>query len=46
MVRKMLFEEFQDGCRHGHQNGRILAIQNLHIALMSPPTFGLRINII
>ena len=36
MVRKMLFEEFQDGCLvHGHfgyVNSMILAILSLHVA--------------
>ena len=33
----MWFEDFQDGCHDGHfgyQNGTILAILNLHAALM------------
>ena len=42
----MLFEEFQDGCHLGYQNGTILAILNLCVTVMAPtkfllnPTYG------
>ena len=35
----MSFEEFQDGCHLGYQNGTILAILNLYVALMLPSIF-------
>ena len=44
MVWEMLFEEFQDGgcgSHLGYQNGRILAILNLHVATILPTKFQL-----
>ena len=37
----MLFEEFQDGCHLGYQNGTFLAILTLYVATMPPPKFQL-----
>ena len=34
MVLEISFEEFQDGCQLGYQNGTILAILYLHVAQM------------
>ena len=45
MVWEMSFEEFQYGCHCGHlgyQNGTILAILNLYVALMPPIKFWLK----
>ena len=41
---EMSFEEFQDGHHGGHlgyQKGTILAILNLHVAIMPPTKFQL-----
>ena len=43
----MLFEDFQDGRHGGHlgyQNEMILAILNLHVTLMTPTKFQLKLT--
>ena len=43
----MSFEEFQDGRHDGHlgyRNGTILAIMNLHVAIMPPTRFQLNLT--
>ena len=44
VCEEISFEEFQDGCRGSHTgygNGTILAILNLHVAIMPPTKFQL-----
>ena len=43
---QMLFEDFQDGhhgSHLGYQNGKILAVLNLHVASMPPTKFQLKL---